>query len=255
MNFIEQLKHRNPLLYWFGILNLMLFSLFFVSSFFDERTVNEVNVWIKPMKFTFTLWLYSWTFAYILYELPNKRFAKISSLCIVIFMGLENGLIIMQAARGVASHFNQQTVFDGIIFSVMGLLIMLNTITVIAITYKFLKIAKADVFIWGVCIGLIIMILASIEGGYMASKLTHAVNAASNDKGLPFLGWSKTGGDLRIAHFIGIHAFQVFILMGFFLKEYSLKYNLWIILSAGVLYSYIIYYFFDQALKGVSIIY
>ena len=160
----------------------------------------------------------------------------------------------MQASRGVASHFNVTTAFDGLIFSFMGILILMNTFILIWITIQFLKLKNANAYVWGIRLGLVILILASAEGGYMASKLSHAVNAPNEAIGLPFLGWSKAGGDLRIAHFLGIHALQFLPLIGWQIKKLNLKNPIMMTCLLALLYGIMVCYFFYQAILGIPIL-
>lgn len=71
-----------------------------------------------------------------------------------------------------------------------------------------------DCYLWSIRIGIFIFVVFSFEGFLMGSKMSRTVGAADGSDGLVFLNWSKNFGDLRIAHFFGMHGLQVTPLLG-----------------------------------------
>jgi hypothetical protein len=60
----------------------------------------------------------------------------------------------------------------------------------------------------------------------MGSRLNHSVGALNDNSNLWIIAWSKTVGDLRVAHFIG-NALQVLPIVSFyFLKDTKLTMGL-----------------------------
>lgn len=248
----ELLKNQRPLIF-FGSAFLALFVVLAVVSVFDNQQILGVNRWIKPMKFSLSIAVYLWTLAIYLNFLPagRGRVVKIISYGAIAMMTGEIVLIIMQAARGTTSHFNHSTVFDEAVFSAMGLMIVLNTVLLIYLAILYFKsdIALPKSIVWGMRLGLILFLLASFEGGYMSAQLGHSVGVADGGEGLPFVNWSTKGGDLRAAHFIGMHAFQAVPLFALMLEKFRVKYSSYLTFVFSALYFVLFSFVFIQALS------
>lgn len=241
---LSELRYRDALLFWTGIAMLLALVIVTLLSISDPRLILGINPWIKPMKFLTSITLFLWSFAWFMPETADKpRQRQIVRWVAAGSMTIEIVCIILQAARGTTSHFNNATLFDGIIFGLMGLNIGINTVAIAL----FLAILRRDTppqrtgYIWGVRVGVAIFLLASLEGGLIVANNAHTVGAPDGGPGLPFLNWSTRYGDLRIAHFAGMHALQALPLFGFILDRLgnpfaavSLRRNL--VVGAGILW-------------------
>jgi hypothetical protein len=221
---ISELRHRDPLLFWIGAAMMLALVVCVLLSIGDQRLILGINPWIKPMKFLISTTIFLWTVAWFM---PETRGGGASGLSRIVrwtigpAMVIEITLVLLQAARGTTSHFNIQSPLDGIIFGVMGMTIFFNTLAMIL----FFLIIRRDSppqragYLWGVRLGVAMFLLASFQGALIVTNNAHTVGAPDGGPGLPFVNWSTTAGDLRIAHFFGMHAMQALPLLGFFLDK------------------------------------
>lgn len=158
-----------------------------------------------------------WTMGWILHYIRSKTAVLICSLLIFLSMFFENAIIIYQAWRKETSHFNISTPENGLLFTFMGIFIGLFTLTVILVTILFFRQKRMHIsqsYCWGIRLGLLLFIIFSLEGGIMISLMSHTICGPDGGPGLPLVNWSTRYGDLRIAHFMGLHALQFIPLAG-----------------------------------------
>jgi hypothetical protein len=251
MNFISQLKQRNPLLFWFGIFNILVGIVCLILMPLDETQILGVSRWLKPMKFYFAVGLMILTMGWLLHYLNDTKKIIRFSRGLAFTMFFENGLILLQAIRGTTSHFNIKTSFDGMIFNLMGIFILIFTIICIRICISFFRQKEFTIspaYVTGIRLGLLFFIIFSLEGGVMLSLLKHTVGAPDGTPGIPVFNWSKQYGDLRIAHFVGIHSLQVLPLFGCYVTRSSKQ----MIIAAAVYFS-IVVFLLIQALRGLPL--
>ena len=90
-----------------------------------------------------------------------------------------------------------------------------------------------------------------VTAGYLASGTGHWVGGVPSDAGaLRVMGWSRTGGDLRVAHFFALHAQQAFPLLGLALVQAGWSNRRGAVWAAAVAYVALIAFTFWQALRG-----
>jgi hypothetical protein len=219
----------------------------------DHRELTGVNIWLKPTKFWISAAIMLLTLAVLMQWLNTPQPRKIAmaigfSLCMLI----ENVLISGQAWRGVRSHFNITNAFDGAIFGIMGVVIAVNTVLLAWMLVEFFvsPAGMPDAVLWGARLGLVLIIVASAEGYLMAGRLAHSVGVPDGGPGLPFANWSTTGGDLRVAHFLGLHGLQILSLAGWLIAKLQTPRPVLLVFAVFVIYTALTALTFLQALAG-----
>jgi hypothetical protein len=169
-------------------------------------------VWIKPFKFAVSIALLAFTTALFASVVERSvgtgRALRWIRRTLIATGSFELGYIALQASLGEASHFNVADAFHGTMYTLMGIGALVLTATQPALAWQVHRHASAatpPALRTAIVLGLVLTFVLGAGAGIPLSGLP----AVSNAGGLPVVGWSLQGGDLRPAHFIGIHAGQV----------------------------------------------
>jgi hypothetical protein len=256
---IAELFVRQGTLALYGLILLLLSLVAVMLQTLDPRLLESgVNVWVKPAKFLSSIGIFAvtaaWFFGYIRPERRRSPLTR-STVALLILAGtFELVWISWQAANGLDSHFNNDTPLYATMYALMGVFAVLLVGTTLPLAWEIGRRPAANLsrdFVSAVVIGLVLtFLLGGMLGGYMSSQPGHAVGS---EGGRTFLfGWNRSGGDLRIAHFLGIHAEQAIPILAALAAEVGLRKGArWAALIVGAaVYSALTLAIFAQAVAG-----
>ncbi|MBW4700726.1 MULTISPECIES: hypothetical protein [unclassified Micromonospora] len=197
----------------------------------DGRVLTGVPIWLKPFKFSVSFALYAATLAWMLAQLPRRsRIAEWSAGVVVATALAEMVVIVGQVLRGTTSHYNQTTPLNAALWQVMGIAIMVLFAAHLIVAVVLLVRRPTDrATTWAVALGLGLSALGMLAAFPMVAQDragpdgiagAHSVGVPDGGPGLPIVGWSTTGGDLRIGHFVGLHAMQALPILAYLLRRY-----------------------------------
>jgi glucan phosphoethanolaminetransferase (alkaline phosphatase superfamily) len=195
-----------------------LFALFLVCLVlpaFDDRLFNGINVWHKPAKFFLSLAVLfatiAWALSLVDEPLRKRRVVRWSVVALIFASWAELTYITFRAARAEGSHYNVDTPLEQALYSIMGLGALTMTGASAIIGFIIWRNRNGDIWREAAGFGLVLgAILGTATAFVLASGTSHWIGGDQTDAtGLPLFYWSTTGGDLRVAHFIGLHAMQI----------------------------------------------
>lgn len=187
-----------------------------VALAIDGTLVHGTPAWAKPLKFLASLGLFAWTTAWFAVALApaqrRRRLWRATVWALVACSTLELVYITAMAAQGEASHYNFSTPLHVRAYLVMGAGAWALTATQVVLALllwqqrRTLPAATAAAAA-GRNVIITALLLTFVLGATAGAVLSSAQPPAGT--GLPLLGWHLGGGDLRPAHFLGLHAQQI----------------------------------------------
>jgi hypothetical protein len=222
--FFRELDGKDSLLSRLGWALIAMVPVFAAFAFFASATFHGVNPWIKPIKFSMSFSTFASTVSLFLlalnvpqWQLKLARRAIFGSVALEIF---SLGAQAWRSTHAAGSH----TLADSLLAQMTNSMVMVNTAIVCWMLVLFCaNRVRPDMvdrpMVSAIRYSIIIFLLGNAIGGYMLARGSHTVGVTDGGPGLPFVNWSTIGGDLRIAHFIAIHAIQIVPLFAYVLSQ------------------------------------
>jgi hypothetical protein len=209
---------------WFAAFAAVVTAVAAVGLVVDDRVLVGAPIWAKPCKFAFSFGLYAVTWAWMhSLQQRHRRLGWHLGTIAAVACVLEVGVVFLQTIRGHRSHFNVSTPFDAAMWTVMGTSVLVLWFVNLVGTVLLMRERHVD---RPVVLGLRLGALITIAGMTIAFLMTwgtaeqranppmeiigsHSVGVPDGGPGMAVTGWSATGGDLRVPHFVGIHGLQL----------------------------------------------
>ena len=247
IDFLASLKTRNECLFYFGLLCLSSAALILIRSKFSDVQINGVNVMYKPFKFALSMGIFSLTMGWYTGYLTSYKYINLYNWSLIIFLGFEVFYVTLQASRGQLSHYNVSSALYTSLTVAMAIAAIAATvytgyIGILFCTENFPELP--DYYLWAIRLGIFLFVIFALEGAVIGANGSPRVGGQDGGA-IPFLNWSLKYGDLRIAHFVGMHALQILPLLAFYIFK-----DVWVVILVGLMYGLLALFCLVQALNA-----
>src|SRR5688572_17863895 len=167
--FITRLWRTDRPLTAVGLLMAAALAASAVGLWLDPRLITGAPAWLKPAKFAASIAIYTLTLAWVFTFLPEwRRMRAVVGWTTASVLVMELIVIDVQAWRGTTSHFNIGTPADAMLFTLMGVGILVQTLTSIAVAVALWRQRFADRALgWALRLGMTMTIVGAFTGGLM----------------------------------------------------------------------------------------
>jgi RimJ/RimL family protein N-acetyltransferase len=245
---------------------------------FDQRTITGAPAWLKPTKFALSIAIYAATLMWLLtHVVGRRRMVRLVSWVTAISLFIEMVLIGGAVVADTTSHFNVSTMLNTAVWAMMAFFIALTWAMTLLTAWLLVTQRLPDrVFSQALRFGVVVaavgmgvgflmtsptpaQMVAAEAGGGMPIVGAHSVGVEDGGPGLFVVGWSTEGGDLRVGHFVGLHALQVLPLLGLGLSRLSVRWlstgaRIRLVWVVGLAYLGVVMLTTWQALRGQPLI-
>lgn len=209
----------------YTVLGLALVALIPVLSFLaliDERMVDGINVWVKPLKFSASIGIYLLTLAFFAAWMRpgamQTRPQRLAVVAVAVAVVYEMGWLIAASAHGVRSHFNMDGGLFMALYPLAGLFAFVLVIGPLAMGASVLR-ARPDAanpaMSEAIGLGLVLTFILTPLVAFPLSNPLAALGGSQFGYGEGYFGWHMERGDLRAAHFFATHALHVIPALAF----------------------------------------
>jgi uncharacterized membrane protein YhaH (DUF805 family) len=242
----------------------------------DPRVLLGAPIWAKPFKFAVSILIYAVTLSWLAgLAGRHRRLAWWAGTVAAVALLVEMVIITGAVIAGTTSHFNVSSPFHAALWAAMAVSIVVVWLVTLLIgaVLAFSRLgdsARSWAIRSAVVLGLVGMALAFLMttptsaqlGNFQGIAGAHAVGVADGGPGLPILGWSTVAGDLRVPHFVGMHALQLIPLAVLLLELGARRMpalrlettRRGLVIVASALYAAVIAILTVQALSGQSVV-
>jgi hypothetical protein len=234
---------------------LVSFVLTITGMCLDPRSSSDAYLWIKPCKFSVSIASYAVSLLWLSrYITGHAKLLRATAVAACIGGVLELSGILLQTIHGIKLHFDATTA-ESLCISMVVRFAILPVAMAALIVYCLLAKQRNLPPVVGLSMkwGMFLTIIGFIPGMMMLMPGLIPGHA----HGVPFLGWSTVSGDLRAAHFVGIHALQILPIIGCLIKRHCWRLTTRrqeaLVSNAGITYLCIVSLLCWQALRSESL--